>query len=104
MRLVNSFEGGIGGGEGRAEHSLERANYLIECYGIHEFFADIDSGREYWRETDELEGGETIVHSCLTWLMEEGFKAFFDQFEISWPHNSRLEWQQRYLIAMWKST
>ena len=92
---------GNGGGDGRLKHSLERANYLIECYGIHEFFADIDAGRDYWRDTEDG-SGESVVHSCMSWLMDEGFKEFFDQFELSWPHSSRLEWQQRYLIAMWK--
>jgi len=100
MRLVNSPESGNGGGDGRIEHSLERANYIIECYGIHAFLADIDSGRDYWRDCN---GSESVVHSCLTWLMDEGFTEFFDQFELSWPHSTRLQWQQRYMIALWKA-
>ncbi|HEY1249042.1 MAG TPA: hypothetical protein VGE97_08655 [Nitrososphaera sp.] len=100
MRLVDSSEGGDGGGEGRLEHTLERANYLIQCYGIHAFLADLDSGREYWRECN---GSESIVHSALSWLTDEGFEKFFDQFELSWPHSTRLQWQQRYMIAMWKA-
>ena len=101
MRLVNSPEGGVGGGYGRLEHSLERANYLIECYGVHAFFADIDAGRDYWREAKN--GSESIVQSCMSWLTDEGFKDFFDQIEVPWAHNSRLEWQQRYMIALWKA-
>jgi hypothetical protein len=101
MRLVNSPESGNGGGARRVEHSLERANYIIELYGIHALLADIDAGREYWRESDD--GGESIIHSCLDWLMDEGFAKFFDQFDLSWPHTSRLQWQQRYMIAMWKA-
>jgi hypothetical protein len=100
MRLVDSPEGGIDGGNGRIEHTLGRANYLIERYGIYSFLADIDAGREYWRESEN--GSESIVQSCLAWLVDEKFKEFFDQFEMSWPHSSRLEWQQRYMIAMWK--
>jgi hypothetical protein len=38
----------------------------------------------------------------MTWLTEEGFSEFFDQFELAWPHSSRLEWTQRYMIAMMK--
>jgi hypothetical protein len=60
----------------------------------------LDSGREYWREAS---GSESIVQSCLSWLTDEGFKEFFDQFELAWPHGTRLEWQQRYMIAMWKA-
>jgi hypothetical protein len=101
MRLVNPSEGGVDGGNGRLEHTLGRANYLVECYGIYSFFADLDAGRDYWRESEN--GSESIVQSCLSWLVDENFKEFFDQFEMSWPHNSRLEWQQRYMIAMWKA-
>jgi hypothetical protein len=40
----------------------------------------------------------------MTWLVDEGFSAFFDQFDgFNWPHGSRLQWQQRYMIAMWKA-
>ena len=86
---------------GRIENTLGRANYLIECYGIHEFLADLDAGRDYWRES--VNGSESIVQYCLSWLVDVSFKEFFDQFEMSWPHSSRLEWQQRYLMAMWKA-
>jgi hypothetical protein len=39
----------------------------------------------------------------MTWLMEEGFSDFFDQFDVSWPHSTRLQWQLRYVIAMLKA-
>src|SRR6516162_8364277 len=100
MRLVNSSESGIGGGDRGPEHSLERANYLIERYGIHAFLADIDANRDYWRDCN---GSESIIHSCMSWVMDEGFEKFFDQFEMSWPHGTRLQWQQRYMIALWKA-
>jgi hypothetical protein len=101
MRLVGSFESGTDGGVGRLEHSLGRANYLLELYGIHAFLADLDTGRDYWRESEN--GSESIVQDCLSWLVDESFQEFFDQFELSWPHTTRLQWQQRYMIAMWKA-
>jgi hypothetical protein len=99
--LVDSPESRIDSGAGRLEHTLGRANYLIEYYGIHEFIADIDAGRDYWRES--ANGSESVIQSCLSWVMDEGFSSFFDQFELSWPHSTRLQWQQRYMIAMWKA-
>jgi hypothetical protein len=39
----------------------------------------------------------------LSWLVDEGFSDFFDQFELAWPHGTRLQWQQRYMIALWKA-
>jgi hypothetical protein len=101
MRLVHSSEGGNESGNGGVEHSLGRANYVIERYGIHEFLTDVDAGREYWRES--ANGSESIIHSCLSWLVDEGFSDFFDQFELAWPHGTRLQWQQRYMIALWKA-
>ena len=101
MRLVNSSTGGIDGGSGRLEHTLGRANYLIECYGIHAFLTDLDTGRDYWRESKN--GSETIVQSCLTWLVEESFSDFFDQFDVAFPHGTRHQWQQRYMIALLKA-
>src|SRR5262245_27697412 len=101
MRLLDSPPGRVGGGDRGAPHTLGRANFIIECYGIHAFLADIDSGRDYWREANGSD--ETIIQSCLSWLMEEGFGSFFDQFDLAWPHGSRLQWQQRYMLALWKS-
>jgi hypothetical protein len=40
----------------------------------------------------------------MTWLVEEGLGPFFDQFDtVTWPHATRLQWQQRYLIQLWKA-
>jgi hypothetical protein len=41
----------------------------------------------------------------MTWMMDEGFKEVFDQFQglEDWPHQDRLQWQQRYLIGLLKA-
>jgi hypothetical protein len=40
----------------------------------------------------------------MSWLVDEGFNDFFSQFEeLTMPHGTRLQWQQRYLISLWKA-
>jgi hypothetical protein len=101
MRLIHPPKDGDGDSPGRLEHSVGRANYIIERYGFHAFLTDLDSGRDYWREVGEW---ESIIHSCMSWLVDEGFNDFFSQFEeLTMPHGTRLQWQQRYLISLWKA-
>jgi hypothetical protein len=67
------------------------AHHVIDHYGIRSFLADIDYGREYWRED-----GGGIVNSILTWLAGEGFQDFMKQFDASW--DSAIEFRQRHVI------
>jgi hypothetical protein len=78
---------------------LESGNYIIGFYGIHAFFADIDSDRQYWRETGESGATETngsvsVVHSILEYLRDEGFPEFMYQFNFE--YSSALEWRYRF--------
>jgi hypothetical protein len=85
----------------RPPTSLGCANYIIECYGIYEFLADIDANREYWRECDPITGEASCIHTCLTWLSEEGFSDFMKQHDIpeALGVSSALEWRQRYMLS-----
>jgi hypothetical protein len=62
---------------------------------VGELIADIDAGREFWRD------GDSIVHSILTWISEAGFEAFFSEYDF--PYASAHEFRQRHLIHALKS-
>ena len=73
---------------------MGRANHVVQFYGIHSLLADLDSGREFWRE------GDTIVHSVLDWIVTEGFQEFMAQYEFE--YQSPKEWRERHFIALLK--
>jgi hypothetical protein len=67
-------------------------DFIVECYGIRELFADFDAGREYWRETDT--GG--VVASALEELATFRFREFFDEAGLKFF--SAYHFRQRHLI------
>jgi hypothetical protein len=62
---------------------------------VDEVFADIDAGREYWRE------GDSVVHSVLSYITGAGFGDFFKQYDL--PQTTALEFRQRHLINLLKA-
>jgi hypothetical protein len=59
-------------------------------YGVLRFLADIDAGRQFWSE------GDSIVHSVLTWIVEEGFREFFSQHDVNFTDAA--DFRQRHMI------
>lgn len=66
---------------GESEHGgpgMGRADFVIERYGVHRFFADLDRNREYWRD------GGGIVAAVLDWLATDGFQDFCEKHGLPW--------------------
>lgn len=72
------------------EWALGNGEYLIELYGVHQFLADIDRGREFWRD------GGGIVASVFDYMQTEGFKRFFGMWGVkaSSAHEYRCRYQK----------
>ena len=87
-------EAGDGGHAENGGWSVGRVLDLLQRYGLRCFIADLDHGREYWRE------GESVVPSALTWASEEGFADLMAELELGWE--SALEFRQRLLIQAMK--
>jgi hypothetical protein len=64
--------------------------YILGFYGIHEWFADIDEKRSYWKE------GEGIIHSILDYLSGGGFGMFMKENGAKWFDAQ--EYRNRHLI------
>jgi hypothetical protein len=61
-------------------------------YGFRRLIADIDRGREYWREAET-----TGVFGCvLDWIIGEGFNDFFERYD-DWSWDSAHDFRQRYM-------
>ena len=73
------------------------AAFLIRAYGIPEFFADLDKGRDYGAE------GESIVHSSLAWASEAGFGELARELDLKDANDQvfsdALAWRQRHMIT-----
>jgi hypothetical protein len=66
------------------------AAVVVELYGIRQLAADLDAGRQFWRD------GDSIVHTVLSWVTEAGFATFFGEADLE--QKSALEYRQRHLI------
>ena len=64
--------------------------FLIGLYGVHEWFADIDQKRAYWKES------EGIIHHLLDFLSNEGFKEYMKANGGKWIDAQ--EYRNRHLI------
>lgn len=97
-----------GDSDGEPPHTLASANYILDCYGVHEFLADLDARREYWRDTAcPITGEATVVGSCLSWMVEGGFKEFIGQFlapDSDIKFSTAEEWRSRYFLQLLKAT
>ena len=76
-------------------------DYVVECYGLGNFLADIDAGREYWRGSPTFvrsaEGADDgipwcghdggIVGAILSHMAGEGLAGFFAR------HSPNIEWK-----------
>lgn len=71
---------------------MECANYIIGLYGVRRFLADIDTGREYWRD------GGGIIGAALDWASTEGFGECVGRFSGKRDHDVTA-FRQRYLIS-----
>ena len=67
-------------------------NYLIEFYGIHNFLADIDRDREFWRD------GDHIVSTVLDYLSGEGFGKLLADVDVEYKSSAH-EFRQRHLLS-----
>ena len=63
----------------------------LNAYGIREFLADVDAGREYWKESGWFA-------RVLEWLQsDEGFRAFFSRLDESkFPWRTAASYRNRY--------
>jgi hypothetical protein len=78
------------------------ANNIIRLYGLRSFLADIDAERDYWREGRPE--GESIIHTVLGWLANDGFYPFFSQLNGNIDDClTAQQYRQRYLIAAFRS-
>lgn len=72
------------------------ANYIVKFYGIHSLLADIDRGREFWRD------GDHFVSTILDWICESGFTEFFEQYDIH--YSSAQDFRHRHIVNQLKSS
>ena len=89
MRLVHAHEGAATG-DSAFDRIVGNANHVLECYGIRQFFADIDSAREFWRD------GGGIIGSVLDHISTAGFHELCVLLDMDFytPH----EYRQRYVV------
>lgn len=71
---------------------MGNADYLVQCYGIRRFLADVDRDRQYWRD------GTGHLGALLDWLGGEGWPEFALQAGLEHYANAH-QFRQRYLIA-----
>jgi hypothetical protein len=64
--------------------------FILGFYGIHEWFADIDQKRQYWKES------EGIIANILDFLSGEGFSEFIKENGGKWEDAQ--EYRNRHLI------
>ena len=64
--------------------------YLVGLYGVHEWFADIDQKRAYWKES------EGIIAYLLEYLSTEGFSEIMKENGGKWADAE--EYRNRHLI------
>jgi hypothetical protein len=67
-------------------------------YGVRSFLADIERGREYWRDGGGPEATASVVSHSLDWLSTAGFRALMDEVGLGW--GSPQEYRSRYDMAM----
>ena len=113
-----------GSPEGNRIECVGSANYVIELYGIRKFIADLERGREYWRESpcccsrrnaDSTRttgagvgsaiakcdcGRQTVSHSILTWATEDGFAELMREFDPDFPYQTASQWRGRDQIRL----
>jgi DNA-binding PadR family transcriptional regulator len=69
--------------------------YVIGCYGVPNWFADIDQKRQYWKES------EGIIAYILDFLSNEGFSEFLREAGAKWEDVQ--EYRDRHLIKAIKN-
>jgi hypothetical protein len=74
------------------QRRLRSASHAIECYGIHQFFADIDVQREYWRD------GDSCLHYLLEWASLDGWQHIFGPI-VEFEYRSSADYRQRHITA-----
>ena len=95
--LSRAPEGGSGElGSGRRSH-VELVDDIIQLYGVRSFLADLDAGREYWREFSP----PTVISESLSRLVEDDFEDFFKRHELE--YSSAHEFRSRYLLESLKT-
>ena len=65
------------------------ADRVIQCFGVRQFIADVDRGREFWRE-----GG--VIGEVLSWIADEGFGDLCRKHGLD--YKSASEFRQRHLV------
>lgn len=65
--------------------------YAINAYGVHNWLADVDRDRQYWRDGDHL------VSYILDWASNEGFCEL--QLPKLEEFDSAAHFRQRYQIG-----
>ena len=64
--------------------------FILGCYGLHEWFADIEQKRAYWKE------GQGILGNILDSLSNEWFEEFVQEHGGKWTDAQ--EYRNRHLI------
>ena len=75
-------------GDGRSIKKL--GAFILGCYGLHEWFADIEQKRAYWKE------GQGILGNILDSLSNEWFEEFVQEHGGKWKDAQ--EYRNRHLI------
>ena len=53
--------------DGGSQWNVEQSNFVLESYGLDAFIADIEAGRQFWRD------GEHLVSAILDYSAGAGF-------------------------------
>jgi len=79
---------------------LEWANHVIELFGMARFLADVDSGREFWRDDDGCAPDDAepaarsstrwseddfgLAGAVLSWVATEGWAQFAEFYDVDY--------------------
>lgn len=91
--LCRAAKGGQSGPREGRGICVQFADHISELYGLRCILADIDAGRNYWRD------GDSVVTAGLDWITGEGWEAFFGRFE-EMEFNSAHEFRQRHQLMV----
>lgn len=71
MCLVDKQTCSGDGSDGAGQWNVGQSNLILESYGLDAFIADIEAGRQFWRD------GEHVVSSILDYTATVGFSEIW---------------------------
>lgn len=89
MRLGERPTGDPGDDPRGLEH-VQCAHRVLEHYGLSAFLADLDEGRQFWRESG-------CIAAVLAWLAGEGFREYFGRYGEDFPYRTPADFRARHL-------